>query len=69
MNHRLTLQLGVRYDIITWPYEVQNRQASFDMDTSSPTYGQVLQAGENGVSRTIINNNYRRRRSAGRLCI
>jgi hypothetical protein len=58
VNPRLTLQLGLRYDIITWPYEAQNRQASFDLNTTSSTYGQVLLAGQNGVSRTIINNNY-----------
>ena len=58
VNQKLTLQLGLRYDIITWPYEAQNRQASFDIDSSSSTYGQVLLAGQNGVSRTIMNNNY-----------
>ncbi len=58
VNQRLTLQLGARYDLITWPYEAQNRQASFDIDPSSPTYGQVLEAGKNGVSRTIINNDH-----------
>ncbi len=58
VNQRLTLQLGMRYDIITRPYEAQNRQASFDVDTASPTYGQVLEAGVNGVSRSIINNNF-----------
>jgi hypothetical protein len=58
VNPRLTVQLGIRYDLITWPYETQNRQASFDINTSSPTYGQVLEAGVNGVSRTIINNDY-----------
>jgi Carboxypeptidase regulatory-like domain len=58
LKPRLTLQLGLRYDIITWPYETQNRQASFEINPSSPTYGQVLLAGQNGVSRTIVNNNY-----------
>ena len=58
VNQKLTLQLGVRYDIITRPYEAQNRQASFDVDTNSPTYGQVLEAGVNGVSRSIINNDH-----------
>jgi len=58
LKPRLTLQLGVRYDILTWPYEVQNRQASFDVNPSSPTYGQVLLAGQNGVPTTIMNNNY-----------
>jgi hypothetical protein len=55
---KLTLQLGVRYDVITWPYETQNRQASFDINPGSSTYGQVLEAGKNGVSRTIMNNNW-----------
>jgi hypothetical protein len=58
VNPRLTLQLGVRYDILTWPYETQNRQASFDVNPTSSTYGQVLLAGQNGVPRTIENNNY-----------
>ena len=58
VNQRLTVQLGLRYDLITRPYETQNRQASFDINTSSPTYGQVLEAGVNGVSRSIINNDH-----------
>jgi Carboxypeptidase regulatory-like domain len=58
LSTRLTLQLGLRYDIITWPYEVQNRQASFDIGQGSPTYGQVLLAAKNGVSRSIINDNF-----------
>jgi hypothetical protein len=58
VNPRLTLQLGLRYDLITWPYETQNRQASFDVQPGSSTYGQVLLAGQNGVPRTIMNNNY-----------
>jgi hypothetical protein len=58
ISPRLTLQLGLRYDIITRPYETQNRQASFDIGANSPTYGQVLLAGQNGVSRSIINNNF-----------
>lgn len=58
LSQKLTLNLGLRYDIMTWPYEAQNRQASFDVDPNSSTYGQVLEAGQNGVSRTIIKNNY-----------
>lgn len=58
VNPRLTLQLGIRYDYITWPYEAQNRQASFDVNPASSTYGQVLLAGQNGVPSTIINNDY-----------
>ncbi len=57
-SKNLTLQLGVRYDIITRPYETHNRQASFDINKNSPTYGQVLEAGVNGVPRSIINNDF-----------
>jgi len=31
VNRRLTLNLGLRYDLYTWPVEVQNRQANFDV--------------------------------------
>lgn len=50
---RLTLNLGVRYDLLTWPYEMHNNQASFDISN-----GTVLLAGKNGVSRSIVNQNY-----------
>lgn len=57
-SSRLTLQLGLRYDLLTRPYEAQNRQASFDVNTADSTYGQVLVANQNGVSRSIINNDF-----------
>ncbi len=53
LNQRLTLNLGVRYDLITWPYEAHNQQTSFNVNN-----GQVLEAGVNGVSKTIINQDY-----------
>lgn len=58
VSKQLTLQLGVRYDIITRPYEEHNQQASFDVNKGDATYGQVLEAGVNGVSRSIINNDF-----------
>ncbi len=58
VNQKLTLNLGLRYDVMTWPYETQNRMASFDVNPQSSTYGQVLLAGKNGVPRTIENNNH-----------
>jgi hypothetical protein len=58
VSKKLTLQLGLRYDILTRPYETQDRQASFDVNSADSTYGQVLLAGVNGIPRTIINNNY-----------
>lgn len=53
VNRRLTLNLGVRWDVITWPVESHNQQAAFDLAT-----GHVLLAGQNGVSRSIINQDY-----------
>ena len=53
VNKRLTLNLGIRYDLLTWPYEAHNQQTSFDTAT-----GTVLEAGVNGVSRTIVNQDY-----------
>ena len=50
---RLTLNLGLRYDLLTWPYEAHNRQSSFNVNN-----GQVLEAGVNGVSKTIVNQDY-----------
>jgi Carboxypeptidase regulatory-like domain/TonB dependent receptor len=50
---RFTLNLGLRWDVITWPYESHNQQASFNIAT-----GQVLLAGQNGVSRSIVNNDW-----------
>lgn len=46
---RLTLNLGLRYDVFTWPVEVQNRQANFDLTT-----GQIVVAGANGASDSLL---------------
>jgi Carboxypeptidase regulatory-like domain len=50
---RLMLNLGLRYDVLTWPVEVQNRQANFDLTT-----GALVVAGSNGASRTLLPNDY-----------
>lgn len=53
VTNRLTLNLGIRWDILTWPTEVENRQANFDLVT-----GALIVAGSNGASRTLIPNDY-----------
>jgi hypothetical protein len=53
VNPRLTLNLGLRWDILTWPVEVFDRQANFDLTT-----GALVVAGSNGASRTLIPNDY-----------
>jgi carboxypeptidase family protein/TonB-dependent receptor-like protein len=45
VTNRLTLNLGVRYDLYTWPSEVQNRQANFDITT-----GKLVLASDNNAS-------------------
>jgi hypothetical protein len=50
VNRRLTLNLGVRYDLYTYPYEQNNDQANYDLAT-----GNLLFAGVNGNSRSLVN--------------
>ena len=51
VNRRLTLNLGLRYDLFTWPTEINNRMANFDVAT-----GAILLAGQNGVSDSTLTN-------------
>jgi hypothetical protein len=51
VNNRLTLNLGIRYDLFTWPTEINNRMANFD-----PASGQIVLAGQNGVSDSTLKN-------------
>jgi len=53
VTNRLTLNLGIRWDILTWPVEVENRQANFDLVT-----GALIVAGSNGSPRQLISNDY-----------
>jgi|SRR5579883_1065608 hypothetical protein len=53
VTQRLTLNLGLRWDILTWPTEVENRQANFDLVS-----GALIVAGSNGSPRTLIPNDY-----------
>jgi hypothetical protein len=50
VNHRLTLNLGLRYDLYTYPYEQGNNQANYSFSA------QTLEiAGQNGNSRSLVN--------------
>lgn len=40
VNRKLTLNLGLRYDLLTWPVEAQNHQSNFN-----PTNGTLMRAG------------------------
>jgi hypothetical protein len=52
-NRRLTVNLGLRWDYLPHPYEAHNQQSAFNVTT-----GQVMEAGKNGISRSIIAQNY-----------
>jgi hypothetical protein len=47
---RLTLNLGLRYDVYNFPYEVNNQQSNFNLTT-----GLLEVAGQDGNSRSLIN--------------
>ncbi len=49
VNRRLTLNLGLRYDLYTWPYETNNLQANFDLAT-----GALVLPGTAGYSKSLI---------------
>jgi len=53
ITQRLTLNLGIRYDIITYPTEMYNRQSAFNVNT-----GAIDLAGVNGVPRSLVNTDY-----------
>ncbi len=52
-DKKLTLNLGIRYDVYTPQVEAQNRQANFDMATKT-----LLLAGQNGNSRSLVDGDY-----------
>jgi hypothetical protein len=54
VNNRLTLNLGLRYDLYTWPTEINNRMANFDLAT-----GAIVLAGQNGLSDSTLNSRKR----------
>jgi hypothetical protein len=54
ISPKLTLNLGLRYDILTWPYEVKDRQANFDLTT-----GALVLPNQNGYPRELVNNNWK----------
>jgi TonB dependent receptor len=49
VSHRLTLNLGLRYDYFSPIVEVNDRQSNFDYAT-----GTLIQAGQNGASRALV---------------
>lgn len=57
VSSRLTFNLGFRWDLITYPFEQQNRQAALNPDSAGTNPTEFI-AGQNGVSRSIINTRF-----------
>jgi hypothetical protein len=53
VSQRLTVNLGLRYDVITYPTEMHNRQSALNAAT-----GTIDLAGVNGVPRSIVNTDF-----------
>lgn len=49
-THKLTLNLGLRYDILTWPTEAHNHMSNFN-----PATGELVEAGTSGWPDALIN--------------
>jgi hypothetical protein len=52
VSRRLTLNLGVRYDLYTFPYEQHNYQSDFNLSTLT-----LQVAGTDGLSNSIVKTN------------
>jgi hypothetical protein len=50
VNHKLTLNLGLRYDILSWPTEAHNHMSNFN-----PATGELVEAGTSGWPDALIN--------------
>jgi hypothetical protein len=48
-TRKLTVTIGTRWDLFTWPVERYNRQSDFN-----PSTGGILLAGQNGASRSLM---------------
>ncbi|MGB6722229.1 MAG: carboxypeptidase-like regulatory domain-containing protein [Terracidiphilus sp.] len=53
INRRLQVNLGLRWDFLPHPYEAHNQQSAFNVTT-----GTVMEAGKNGISPSIIAQDY-----------
>ncbi|ABF40503.1 TonB-dependent receptor [Candidatus Koribacter versatilis Ellin345] len=54
ITNRLTLNLGFRWDVLTWPTEVHNQMSNFDLNPGSGTYGQVVLPGTHGYNDSFV---------------
>lgn len=51
VNSRLTLNLGIRYDYFTWPYEIHNQLSNWlPTNATDPTDGTLITPGSSGAA-------------------
>ena len=55
VNHRWTLNLGLRYDLLTWPTEASNHQSNFNPATGELVEAGTAAASAAGYNRALIN--------------
>lgn len=55
VTRRFTVTLGVRYEYAAPFIETNNRMGNFILDPGNPLYGQMVFAGLNGQSRSLMN--------------
>lgn len=56
VNRKLTLNLGIRYELQSPIYEADNLQGNFDLDRASSTYGTVVAAKGGGYLQRAFSN-------------
>ncbi len=51
VTNRLTLNLGIRYDLYTWPYEIHNEMSNWvPTNAADPTDGMLITPGSSGAA-------------------
>ncbi len=56
VSSRLTLNLGLRYDLATWPYEAKNQMANLDLRTGQLVFAKDGSLSERTLVKTDKNN-------------
>jgi hypothetical protein len=54
ISRSLTLNLGIRYELVSPYTETQNRMADLILDPGSPLYGQFILAGDSRLPRSLL---------------
>ncbi len=54
VNQRLTVNLGIRYELFSPYIETQNRMANFILTPGDPLYGQLILSGDPRKPRTLV---------------